>query len=79
MECAARISGEATALLAGYICQVPSEGLMIDGYAADDWVGLHFVGSKLNQVVSPKPNANAYKVSRNSAGSQEKVIKPDLL
>jgi dipeptidase E len=56
-----------------------SEGMMIGGYAADDWVGLHFVGSKLNQVVSPKPNANAYEVSRYGAGSQEKVIRPVLL
>jgi len=39
----------------------------LEGYAADDWVGLHFVGSKLHHVVSPKPNANAYEVSRNSA------------
>jgi dipeptidase E len=53
-----------------------SEGSMIDGYAADDWVGLHFVGSKLHQVVSAKPSANAYELSRNDAGAQEIVIKP---
>ncbi len=49
-----------------------SEGSMIGGYATDDWVGLHFVGSKLHQVVSPKPNANAYEVSRNGAGLKKK-------
>jgi dipeptidase E len=56
-----------------------SEGLMMDGYAADDWVGLHYVGSKLHQIVSAKPNANAYEVRRNGAGSFEKVMKPVLL
>ena len=56
-----------------------SEGSMIDGYAVDDWVGLHFVGSKLHQVVSAKPNANAYEVSRDGAGFHEKVIQPILL
>jgi dipeptidase E len=56
-----------------------SEGLMMDGYAADDWVGLHYVGSKLHQIVSAKPNANAYEVRRDGAGSIEKVMKPVLL
>jgi peptidase E len=56
-----------------------SEGSMIDGYAVDDWVGLHFVGSKLHQVVSAKPNANAYEVSRDGVGFHEKVIQPILL
>ena len=56
-----------------------SEGSMLGGYAADDWVGLHFVGSKLHQIVSTKPNANAFEVSRNSAGPHEKVISPVLL
>jgi dipeptidase E len=56
-----------------------SEGLMMDGYAADDWVGLHYVGSKLYQIVSAKPNANAYEVRRDGAGSIEKVMKPVLL
>jgi hypothetical protein len=52
---------------------------MVGGYAADDWVGLHSVGSKLHQIVSTKPNANAFEVSRNSAGPHEKVISPVLL
>ena len=56
-----------------------SESLMVGGYAADDWVGLHFVGSKMHQIVSGKPIANAYEVSRNSAGTNERVITPVLL
>jgi dipeptidase E len=64
------------ALRRPYYQRFVCEGSMTGGYAADDWVGLHFVGSKLHQVVSPKPNANAYEVSRNGAGFQEKVIRP---
>jgi dipeptidase E len=56
-----------------------SEESMVGGYAADDWVGLHFVGSKLHQIVSAKPNANAYEVSRNGDGTHEKVMSPVLL
>jgi dipeptidase E len=52
---------------------------MLGGYPADDWVGLHFVGSKLHQVVSAKPDANAYQVSKNSTGAHEKVIRPLLI
>lgn len=56
-----------------------SEGSMIGGYATDDWVGLHYIGPKLHQIVSPNPNANAYEVSRNGAGFEEKTIRPVLL
>jgi dipeptidase E len=33
------------------------------GYAADDGVGLHFVGRELAAVVSSRPNAKGYRVS----------------
>ena len=56
-----------------------SEGSMLGGYAADDWVGLHFVGSKLHQAVTAKSDANAYQVSKNSTGSHEKVLRPILI
>jgi peptidase E len=56
-----------------YYQRFVSEGSMIGGYAADDWVGLHFVGSKLHQVVSPKTEckclrgvAEWYRLSRKS-------------
>src|SRR5439155_6484547 len=32
------------------------------GYAADDGVGLHFVGTELAEVVSARPGAQAYRV-----------------
>jgi dipeptidase E len=53
-----------------------ADGSMIGGYAADDWVGLHFMGTKLARAVSAKPNANAYQVSRGDRGPQEEIIVP---
>ncbi len=38
------------------------EGRILPGYAADDAVGLHFVGDRLERVVSARPNAKAYRV-----------------
>jgi dipeptidase E len=32
------------------------------GFAADDGVGLHFVGTDLERVISSRPNGNAYRV-----------------
>jgi len=34
------------------------------GYAADDGVGLHFEGTRLQEVVSSRPNALAYRLRR---------------
>jgi peptidase E len=34
----------------------------ITGYAADDGVGLHFVGRRLHEVVSSRPSARAYRL-----------------
>ena len=56
-----------------------ADGSMIAGYAADDWVGLHFVGTKLARVVSARRNANAYEVSRGDRGPQEKILSPIYL
>ena len=36
---------------------------MPEGYAADDGVGLHFVGSELTDVVSSRPDRRAYRVT----------------
>lgn len=35
----------------------------VSGYAADDGVGLHFVGKRLHEVVSASPTARAYRVT----------------
>ena len=34
------------------------------GYAADDGVALHFVGTRLHEIVSSRPDAGAYRVAR---------------
>lgn len=41
-----------------------SEGLLDDGYGADDGVALHFVGDLLQKIVSSRPNAKAYRVEK---------------
>jgi len=33
------------------------------GYAADDGAGLHFVGTRLREVVTSRPTARAYRVA----------------
>jgi dipeptidase E len=38
--------------------------LLNDGYAADNGVGLHFVGDRLEKIVSSRPNAKAYRVEK---------------
>lgn len=35
-----------------------------DGFAADDGVGLHFVGTEMRKAVSSRPKARAYRVAR---------------
>jgi peptidase E len=37
-------------------------GALPSEYAADDGVGLHFVGTRLTQIVSSRVNARAYEV-----------------
>jgi peptidase E len=49
------------------------------GYAADDGVGLHFVGSTLRQVVGEKPEASAYAVSLDGDRGHEERLKPRVL
>ena len=44
--------------------QLMAAGLIGDGYAADDGVGLHFVGTSLQDVIIGKPGAHAYRVER---------------
>lgn len=41
-----------------------SEGLLDDGYAADNGIGLHFVGNRLEKIVSSRLNAKAYRVEK---------------
>jgi dipeptidase E len=44
------------------------------GFAADDGVGLHFAGDELAEVVSARPDAQAYRVERAERGAVETPI-----
>lgn len=48
---------------------------MKTGYACDDGVGLHFINESLISVISSRPNAMAYKISKN----HEEIIIPIFL
>jgi peptidase E len=56
------------------------DGTLPDGYATDNGVGLHFLGTELNEVVSEKPDAKGYRVERTGPGQvRETVLEPRLL
>jgi dipeptidase E len=50
-----------------------------DGYAADDSVGLHYVGEQLVRIVSSRPNARAYRLEKTAAGVIETPLDPVFL
>lgn len=56
-----------------------ASGALAPGYAADDGVGLHFVGERLHRVLSSRPNARAYRVERMGDQARETEIVPKFL
>ena len=54
-----------------------SAGLISNGFAADDGVGLHFVGEQLKHVVSSRPSAKAYRLDGEPV--KETVLEPRYL
>ena len=54
-------------------------GALPDGYAADDGVALHFVGDRVERVVSSRPHANAYRVERRGDDAVETALSPVVL
>lgn len=56
-----------------------SEGFLGDGYAADDGVGLHFIGDRLYKIVSSRPQAMAYRVVKQNGKVIEQPLKPQYL
>lgn len=56
-----------------------SEGLISDGYATDDGVGLHFIGEQLDKIVSSRPHAKAYRLERRGEGVTEITLEPTYL
>jgi len=45
-----------------------ARGRIVDGYAADDGAALHYVGDRLERVVSSRPHTRAYRLARSSDG-----------
>ena len=59
--------------------QLLSTGLISDGYAADDGVGLHFVGERLEKIISSRPYAKAYRLERRAEAVVETTLEPTYL
>ncbi|HEX6468939.1 MAG TPA: peptidase E [Streptosporangiaceae bacterium] len=56
------------------------DGTLPAGYAADEGVGLHYVGTEFVQAVSYRPPGRAYQVEPDGAGgAKETAIEPRLL
>ncbi len=80
MECLGWLAGSACPHYDGEERRRPRyrelvDGGLPEGVAADDGVGLHYVGTELREVVSCRPGAAAYRVTR--AG--EERLEPQLL
>lgn len=56
-----------------------STGLINEGYAADDGVALHFVGDKLEKIISSRLNAKAYSIQKIGETIQETPLEPVYL
>jgi peptidase E len=57
-----------------------AEGIVPRSYAADDGVGLHYVGTEFVEAVSDRPDVFAYQVERATPeGVEEQRIAPRLL
>jgi peptidase E len=60
--------------------QLVGDGVLPPGYATDDGVGLHYIGTELHEVVSETPDAAAYLVERSGPGAaRETRLAPRLL
>lgn len=55
------------------------EGTMKEGIAADDGVGLHYIGTNLHRVVSSRPDARAWRVTRGEDGVSEEELETTYL
>lgn len=56
-----------------------AEGTLPSGYAADDGVALHFVGTELAEAVSSRPGARAWRVEEGPGGAVVGPIEPRAL
>lgn len=57
-----------------------ADGTLPDGYATDDGVNIHFIDQEFHKAVSDRPNAFAYRITRDEdASAREETIVPELL
>ena len=56
-----------------------AEGLISEGYAADDGVALHFLGTQLEKIVSSRPHAKAYRLEKVGETVKESPLDPTYL
>lgn len=56
-----------------------ADGVLPGGLAADDGVGLHFVGPELAEVVTTKADRRAYRVEREAGAARETPLEARLL
>jgi peptidase E len=49
-------------------------GELAPGIATDDGVGLHYVGTELLKTVSSRPDAKAYRVSKNVVSAEREIV-----
>jgi len=56
-----------------------AEGLISEGYAADDGVALHFLGTQLEKIISSRPHAKAYRLEKVGETVQESPLDPTYL
>jgi peptidase E len=54
-------------------------GEMLPGYATDDGVALHYVGTKLERIISSRPTGRAFRVEREGDRAVETLLTPDYL
>jgi peptidase E len=56
-----------------------ADGTLPDGFATDDGVGLHYVGTQLQEVVADRAGPAAYRVERDGDQVREVRLQPRLL
>lgn len=53
--------------------------LVANGYAAEDGVALHFIGDRLTNIGSSRPNAQAYYLEKKNEEVIETLLNPQYL
>jgi peptidase E len=56
-----------------------ADGTLPDGFATDDGVGLHYLGTELHEVVADRAGPAAYRVERDGDAARETRLVPRLL